>query len=110
MRTGRRSASTIWSIDARRGSPAGFGFFGFTARPARLTGGFRYLRFHGATGKYHGRYGRDALRPFASDLRRWTSDGRDAWVFFNNDLGGHALEDARDLEGLLGGGTSLAIP
>ena len=80
------------------------------ARPPRITGGYRYLRFHGATGKYRGRYGVDALRPVADDLLRWTARGRDAWVFFNNDLGGHALSDARDLGGLLGGETSLAQP
>ena len=34
-----------------------------TARPPpRLTGGFRYVRFHGTTGKYKGRYGADGAR------------------------------------------------
>jgi uncharacterized protein YecE (DUF72 family) len=68
--------------------------------PPRLTGGFRYLRFHGATGKYAGRYGAEALRPWASGLARWSRRG-DAFVYFNNDIGGHALEDARDLRALL---------
>jgi uncharacterized protein YecE (DUF72 family) len=68
-------------------------------RPPRLTGGFRYLRFHGATGKYRGRYGRRALRPFARDLLAWP---RDAYVYFNNDTFGHALRDALDLGELLG--------
>jgi uncharacterized protein YecE (DUF72 family) len=69
------------------------------ARPPRLTGGFRYLRFHGATGKYRGRYGRRALAPCARDLLRWRGD---AYVYFNNDHFGHAIRDALDLSELLG--------
>jgi uncharacterized protein YecE (DUF72 family) len=61
--------------------------------PPRLTGGWRYLRFHGATGKYQGRYGADGLAPFARSLAR----GPGAWAYFNNDLGGHALLDAHEL-------------
>jgi uncharacterized protein YecE (DUF72 family) len=71
-----------------------------SARPPRLTGGFRYLRFHGATGKYSGRYGEDGLAATARDLAAWAAHG-DAWVYFNNDVGGHALSDARDLLRLL---------
>jgi uncharacterized protein YecE (DUF72 family) len=67
-------------------------------RPPRLTGGFRYLRFHGATGKYRGRYGKRALRPVARDLRRWNGD---AYAYFNNDQFGHAIRDALDLSELL---------
>lgn len=69
------------------------------ARPPRITGGFRYLRFHGATGRYAGRYGRSALAPVARRLRE---AGTDAFVYFNNDVGGHAIEDALDLLELLG--------
>jgi len=69
------------------------------AAPPRLTGGFRYLRFHGATGRYGGRYGKRGLRPFADELRRWP---RDAYVYFNNDRFGHAVHDALDLSELLG--------
>jgi uncharacterized protein YecE (DUF72 family) len=69
------------------------------ARPPRLTGGFRYLRFHGATGKYRGRYGKRALAPLARDLLRRPGD---AYVYFNNDTSGHAIRDALDLSDLLG--------
>lgn len=68
------------------------------AKPPRLTGGFRYLRFHGATGKYRGRYGKRALRPFAQSLRAFEGD---AYVYFNNDTFGHAIHDALDLSALL---------
>jgi uncharacterized protein YecE (DUF72 family) len=75
--------------------------------PPRLTGDFRYVRFHGATGKYQGRYGAEALEPFAEDLGRW-SRRRDAYVYFNNDIGGHAIADARDLRRLLGDAPATA--
>lgn len=70
-------------------------------RPPRPCGGFRYLRFHGALARYTGRYGREVLRPWAEDLRRWRREG-DAYVYFNNDLGGWAVSDALDLIELLG--------
>lgn len=72
--------------------------------PPRLTGGWRYLRFHGATGKYRGGYGADGLAPVARDLLAWRARGRDAWVYFNNDVGGHAVLDARALRRLVGAG------
>ncbi len=71
-------------------------------QPPRHTGGFRYVRFHGTTGRYHGRYGPAALRPWAEDLLGWTGRGRDAFVYFNNDLGGAAVHDALDLLALVG--------
>jgi len=71
-------------------------------RPPRPSGGFRYLRFHGTTGRYAGRYGPAALRPFAEDLLAWSRAGKDAYVYFNNDLGGAAVRDALDLLALIG--------
>jgi len=69
------------------------------ARPPRIAGGFRYLRFHGTTGRYGGRYGRRALAPVAESLRAF---GGDAFAYFNNDLRGHAVADALELLDLLG--------
>ena len=69
--------------------------------PPRLTGDFRYIRFHGKGARYLGRYGREALWPVACDLDTWRRKGRTAWVYFNNDLQGHALLDAFDLAELL---------
>lgn len=68
-------------------------------RPPRVTGGLRYLRFHGATAKYGGRYGKRALQPHARSLLR--SRYR-AFVYFNNDPEGHAVLDALDLAELVG--------
>lgn len=67
--------------------------------PPRPTGGFRYLRFHGATARYAGRYGKAALAPVACDLLRWKGD---VFAYFNNDVGGAAVLDALDLCALVG--------
>lgn len=69
------------------------------ASPPFVTGGFRYLRFHGATAKYAGRYRRRALRRVAENLH---TSRCEAFVYFNNDLYGHAVRDALDLLKLLG--------
>lgn len=72
------------------------------AWPPRPTARWRYLRFHGWTSRYAGRYGKRMLAPYAQSLLEWKARGRSAWVFFNNDLHGHALLDAMDLSELLG--------
>jgi uncharacterized protein YecE (DUF72 family) len=69
--------------------------------PPRTTGGFRYIRFHGAGARYSGRYKKKALEPWARDLESWSAQGRDAFVYFNNDQFGHALMDALDFSELL---------
>lgn len=69
-----------------------------------LTAPFVYVRFHGLTSKYGGSYGDDALRPWAARCREWLDDGREVWAFFNNDIGGHAVFDARRLLSMVEGG------
>lgn len=56
----------------------------------------------GTTGKYSGRYGPAALRPRAADYLACAARGEDVFVFFNNDTGGHAVQDALDLLALVG--------
>jgi uncharacterized protein YecE (DUF72 family) len=70
--------------------------------PPRETGRFRYVRFHGTTGRYEGRYGSAGLRRFAEGCLASAARGREVFVYFNNDLGGHAVRDALDLLALLG--------
>lgn len=70
--------------------------------PPRLTGRFRYVRFHGTTGRYSGRYGAEALRGHAEWYLDSAARGLDVFVYFNNDVGGHAVRDALDLLTLVG--------
>ncbi len=67
----------------------------------RPTANFAYVRFHGPGDLYGSGYGAARLAPWAERLRAWTRNGRAAYVYFNNDSGGHAPRDAAILRRLL---------
>ena len=71
--------------------------------PMPATAGWRYLRFHGA--QDGGGYSHQALSGQARRIRRWLREGRDVYAYFNNDRGGHAPRNGRDLRRYLGDGT-----
>lgn len=75
-----------------------------SASPLRPVGPFVYLRLHGSGEPYGGRYTSAALDRWADRLRTWAADGRPGWVYFNNDIGGHAPRDAQRLWSALSGG------
>jgi uncharacterized protein YecE (DUF72 family) len=56
-----------------------------------------YARLHGDTELYASGYTDKALDEWAERLRAWTADGRDAFVYFDNDMKGYAPHDARKL-------------
>jgi uncharacterized protein YecE (DUF72 family) len=63
-----------------------------------VTARFTYVRFHGSTGRYNGAYPPDALEEWADWLVTSNVPG---FVYFNNDIGGHAPRDAKALLALL---------
>jgi uncharacterized protein YecE (DUF72 family) len=50
---------------------------------------------------YHGSYPDDELQTWAGRVENWVAEGRRVLVYFNNDLGGHAIRNARKLKELL---------
>ncbi len=62
--------------------------------PREPVGPFVYLRFHGSAGTYGGSYPPQAIGAWARRLATLAQRGLDAWVYFNNDLGGQAPRDA----------------
>ena len=54
-----------------------------------------YVRFHGGTGKPASCYTRSALDKWAQDLTASWKASEDVFCYFNNDLNGCALRDAR---------------
>jgi uncharacterized protein YecE (DUF72 family) len=58
---------------------------------------FIYMRFHGPKGDYHGKYAPRNLAGPARKIRRWLKQGKDVYVFFNNDADGYAPTDAEKL-------------
>lgn len=67
-----------------------------------ITADFVYIRRHGTTGRYAGSYPRTALRLEADRIRGWLDEGRSVYVYFNNDVHGHAVANALTLKELLG--------
>jgi uncharacterized protein YecE (DUF72 family) len=68
-----------------------------------ITAPFTYLRFHGGRLLYGSDYSEDELAMWAGKARRWLEAGTDVYAFFNNDMHGYALGNARRLSELLGG-------
>lgn len=70
--------------------------------PRRLekTAPFAYVRLHGPSGIGAGRYSEASLRWWADQIRDLCGRGT-AYVYFNNDQEGFAVENARRLIGLL---------
>lgn len=65
-----------------------------SATAPRLVGPFIYVRFHGAGQRYGGRYPSQRLSAWAGRIADWADRGLPTWVYFNNDIGGHAFRDA----------------
>jgi uncharacterized protein YecE (DUF72 family) len=71
--------------------------------PRRVTADFIYVRFHGQRGGYEGEYPSADLSAWADAIAGWHNEGLDVYVYFNNDFGGYAVENARGLIQLLAG-------
>jgi len=65
----------------------------FTAPPA-------YLRFHGPERLYASAYSEGKLAEWATWIRQEVPAGTTVYAFFNNDVGGHAVVNARMLRAL----------
>jgi uncharacterized protein YecE (DUF72 family) len=65
----------------------------------RATAPFVYVRMHGPDPEhlYAGSYPDEDLRWWASRVREWRAQGRDVFVYFNNDGFGHAVRNAETL-------------
>ena len=82
----RRSGAPAWrsAYQSAAGSSP-------TSSPRR---GFAYLRMHTGSGA-GGAFPVEELLPWARRIRGLNSAGKDCYVYFNNDRGGHAPRDAR---------------
>jgi uncharacterized protein YecE (DUF72 family) len=70
--------------------------------PLEITADFTYVRFHGpGEAKYQGSYSRKELNYWAKQIKEWRKDLKRIYVYFNNDIGGHAVRNALQLKKLL---------
>lgn len=66
-----------------------------------VTADFVYIRRHGTTHRYGGSYTDPMLRSDAREIGAWLSEGRDVYVYFNNDDNAYAIGSAQRLAHLL---------
>ncbi len=69
--------------------------------PLWVTGPIVYIRLHGSTALYAGRYRREELALWAERIRGFLQAGREVYVYFNNDAFGHAVRNAMELREML---------
>jgi uncharacterized protein YecE (DUF72 family) len=66
--------------------------------PLEITADFTYIRFHGpGRAKYAGSYSDSQLKEWSGRIGEWTRELSQVYVYFNNDIGGHAVNNAKQL-------------
>ena len=68
----------------------------------QVTADLMYARLHGDRELYASGYTDRALDGWAAKCRGWNADGLDVFVYFDNDMKGHAPHDAMRLIERLG--------
>ncbi|MGK7393845.1 MAG: DUF72 domain-containing protein [Candidatus Cyclobacteriaceae bacterium M3_2C_046] len=69
----------------------------------KATANFVYVRMHGPDDQYlyGGAYSSQDLQWWADRLREWDHQGKDVYVYFNNDYEGNAVRNALELKAIL---------
>ena len=65
------------------------------------SGPIAYVRFHGGTGKYVGRYSDASLLAWTDWIAGQARSGRPVWCYFNSDIEAHAIDDAQTLKAMV---------
>jgi len=65
------------------------------------TAGFVYMRFHGGEVLYGSNYSDEELQDWAAKAKKWLSENRDIYAYFNNDAYGYAVYNAKKFRELL---------
>jgi uncharacterized protein YecE (DUF72 family) len=68
-----------------------------------VTANFTYVRLHGPGGAYQGSYPHATLHKWAERIGAWRKDLGGVYVYFDNDQAGYAVQNARELRGILQG-------
>ncbi len=94
-------ADEVYEMLRRRG--AAFCIFDMPGLKAPLvaTADFAYVRFHGTGERYSGSYPDDLLAAWAENIRKLAKGMDTVYIYFNNDVGGHALKNAMTLRDFL---------
>ena len=69
--------------------------------PVAATASFAYVRFHGSQSLYSSLYSREEMLDWAGKIKGLPKTVKTVYIYFNNDVAGYALENARQLISLL---------
>src|SRR5690606_15472367 len=69
--------------------------------PRLAIGPVAYVRFHGGTSKYRGRYADERLLDWKGWIVAQAQEGRPVWAYFNNDPEAAAIHDAETLRSMV---------
>jgi len=62
-----------------------------------ITADFVYIRLHGPRVMFASKYTKEELKELAQKIKKWQKQGKDVFVYFNNDFAGYAIENAKEL-------------
>ncbi|MDV3308637.1 MAG: DUF72 domain-containing protein [Cyclobacteriaceae bacterium] len=65
--------------------------------PIEVTADFVYIRLHGPGDKYQGSYSTRTLNTWGSRIADWLKEGKDTFIYFDNDQLGYAAFNAKKL-------------
>lgn len=66
--------------------------------PIKVTANYVYIRLHGPGDKYQGSYSNNVLHEWAARCKEWAKEGKDVYVYFDNDQEGYAAFNAITLQ------------
>jgi len=69
--------------------------------PIEVTANYVYIRLHGPGGKYQGSYSDAALHEWATRCKEWAAQGKDVYVYFDNDQEGYAAFNGIKLQEMI---------
>jgi uncharacterized protein YecE (DUF72 family) len=69
--------------------------------PLVATSDLVYIRFHGYKTRYGGLYPDDVIQQWANRIYKWNSEGKHVYAYFNNDMNGYAVKNAKGIIELL---------
>jgi uncharacterized protein YecE (DUF72 family) len=70
--------------------------------PVVATADFAYVRFHGSSGLYSSNYSDKELYSWAKKIAKLGESLKAVYIYFNNDVAGYALNNARTLAKFMG--------
>ena len=69
--------------------------------PMEITADFVYVRLHGPGEKYQGSYPEAVLRGWAGKAFEWQAEGKEVFIYFDNDQFAYAALNARTLKEMI---------